>query len=208
MVTVGTNLNLSVLPDHIIRSLVESGELIISPFIDHTVRTDENGNKVLSYGLSSYGYDFRLGTKFYFPKYYHESSTAYTWDFWNFQEENILISVEREKLIIPPKGWCLASSYEKFKLPPYLFAFIFPKSSILRMGLMVNFAPIEPSWEGHLTFPIFNPTPYRIVLYPLQGFAQICFFMSVPPQFDYNDRQGYYQNQPDEPTVKPIPFQK
>lgn len=178
---------MSIKPDHWIRRMaLEHG--MIDPFVEKQVREG-----VISYGVSSYGYDIRIAPEFKVftnvhnsivdPKQFDDSS------FVNFNEETC---------IIPPNSFALSRTLEKFKIPRSVLAICVGKSTYARCGLIVNVTPLEPEWEGYLTLEISNTTPLPARIYAGEGIAQLLFFESDEVcETSYADRKGKYQNQVD-----------
>lgn len=159
----------------------------LSPFIDHMV-----SDGVVSYGLSSYGYDIRLDDKW---KIFTDVNQTVI-DPKDFSE-GALITKASDEVLIPPNSFLLAKSMEKFDMPSNLFALVMGKSTYARCGIIVNTTPIEPGWIGYLTIEISNTTPLPAKLYAGEGIAQVVFFQGEEPDVDYAMRAGKYQNQED-----------
>lgn len=163
---------------------------LIEPFVDHLVRYNESGNKVVSYGLSSFGYDLRVSNEFKIftnvrnaivdPKQFHDDAFIY---------------VETDECIIPPNSFALARSVEYFRIPRSVLAICVGKSTYARCGIIVNVTPFEPEWEGFVTLEISNTTPLPAKIYANEGLAQVVFFEGEPCTVSYADRDGKYQRQ-------------
>lgn len=172
-------------PDTWIRDMVQTHRMI-EPFVDHLV-TD----RTISYGLSSYGYDIRIGNHF---KIFTNVNSAIV-DPKAFSDASF-IERKADTCIIPPNSYVLASSLEWFRIPRNVFAIIVGKSSYARCGIGINCTPAEPGWHGQLTIEIANQTPLPAVLYANEGIAQILFFEGDGPcEVSYADRLGKYQGQ-------------
>lgn len=163
---------------------------MIVPFEETSVRTI-NGKKVISYGLSSYGYDIRVADEF---KIFHNASSEIV-DPKNFNESSF-IEHKGEHVIIPPNSFILARSVETFKIPRDTLVVCLGKSTYARIGLIVNVTPLEPEWGGILTIEISNTTPLPAKVYANEGIAQLLFFQSDEECItSYKDKGGKYQGQ-------------
>jgi dCTP deaminase len=163
---------------------------IIEPFVSHQVR-EENGKKIISYGLSSYGYDIRCADEF---KVFTNINTAMI-DPKNF-DENAFVDFTGEVCIIPPNSFALARSLEFFRMPNDVLGICLGKSTLARCGLVVNITPLEPAWRGHLTIEISNTTPLPAKIYANEGIAQLLFFEGDETcSVNYAMRHGKYNNQ-------------
>ena len=139
-------------PDSWIRKMaLEEG--MISPFSDGLVR-EENGKKIVSYGLSSYGYDLRVDRKF---KVFTDVYNSIV-DPKNFRPDSF-VDIEADTCIIPPNSFALAKSVEYFRIPRNVLTLCIGKSTYARCGIIVNVTPFEPEWEGYVTLEISNTTP-------------------------------------------------
>lgn len=181
-----------VLADWEIKGLAMT-EGMISPFVGHQTKHVADGDglrPVISYGLSSFGYDARLDRRF---KLYHPwggtiDPKAATADWW--------IEHEAEGQFTLPAGqYALACTVERFRLPDDIFALCIGKSTYARCGLVVNTTPLEPGWEGQLTLELFNAAPMPIRLWPGEGICQIVFLRGETPEITYGRRRGKYQGQ-------------
>ncbi len=170
------------------RMALEHG--MIEPFIDGQVRGSEDGN-VISYGLSSYGYDLRVAEEFKVFTNLHSSLI----DPKNFTE-NAFIHVEGEVCIIPPNSFALARSVEYFRIPRSVLTLCIGKSTYARCGIIVNVTPFEPEWEGYVTLEISNTTPLPAKIYANEGLAQVVFYEAQEVcETSYADRKGKYMGQ-------------
>ena len=176
------------LADHQIRAAVQRGALGIEPFIPTTRHfADDETTPVLSYGLSSCGYDLRLGKDFRAVVVRDPKAPA---------EGNGEILRYDGPFLLFPKQYLLGVSVEYLKIPDNVEGRFIAKSSYARCGLIVNMTPVEPGWSGRLTFSLSNPTDGPIRLYPGEGIAQILFtVMSSPPEKNYVARGGKYQGE-------------
>ncbi len=174
-----------VMPDKWIREMAKRG--MITPFEESLVRKG-----VVSYGLSSYGYDFRIADEF--KIFTNVASTIV--DPKNFDERSF-VTVKGDYCIIPPNSFVLAKSVEYFKIPRDVIGICVGKSTYARCGIIVNVTPLEPEWEGYLTVEISNTTPLPAKIYAGEGIAQIIFLKSYEVcEVSYADRKGKYMKQP------------
>ncbi len=176
-------------PDNWIRKMSQE-EGMIEPFVDRLIRYDELENKIVSYGLSSYGYDLRVADEFKIFTNVHNSVV----DPKSFAEDSFVDKCTSE-CIIPPNSFALARSKEYFRIPRNVLAFCIGKSTYARCGIIVNVTPFEPEWEGYVTIEISNTTPLPAKIYANEGIAQIVFFEGEMCDVSYKDRNGKYMNQ-------------
>ena len=185
---------MSVKPDRWIRRMaVEHG--MIEPFSPEQVREgiDESGQpyRVISYGISSYGYDLRVADEFKVFTNVHGSVV----DPKEFDERSF-VDFKTDCCIIPPNSFALARSIEYFRIPRNVITICLGKSTYARCGIIVNVTPFEPEWEGHVTLEISNTTPLPARVYAKEGLAQVLFFESDEEcETSYLDRGGKYQGQ-------------
>jgi dCTP deaminase len=159
---------------------------MINPFSEKQV-----SNHVISFGLSSYGYDLRVADEF---KIFTNVNSAMI-DPKNFDERSF-VTVRSECAIIPPNSFALARSVEYFKIPRDVLTICVGKSTYARCGIIVNVTPFEPEWEGFVTLEISNTTPLPAKIYANEGLCQIIFFQGDEPcEISYKDRKGKYQAQ-------------
>ena len=159
---------------------------MIEPFSEKQVREG-----VISYGLSSYGYDLRVSNEF---KIFTNVNSAII-DPKNFDERSF-VSVEADSIIVPPNSFALARSVEYFRIPRDVLTICVGKSTYARCGIIVNVTPFEPEWEGFVTLEISNTTPLPARIYANEGLCQILFFQSDQVcEVSYGDRNGKYQRQ-------------
>jgi dCTP deaminase len=172
-------------PDHWIRKMaVEHG--MIEPFVEAQVREG-----VISYGLSSYGYDLRVSDEF---KVFTNVYNALV-DPKQFAPDSF-VDVRGSTCIVPPNSFALARSVEYFRIPRNVLTICLGKSTYARCGLIVNVTPFEPGWEGFVTLEISNTTPLPARVYAHEGLCQVLFFEGdEPPEVSYADRKGKYQGQ-------------
>ena len=164
---------------------------MIEPFVDRQVKNDDHHAKVVSYGLSSYGYDLRVSNEF---KIFTNTLNAVV-DPKNFNADSF-VDVTRDVCIIPPNSFALARSVEYFRIPRNVLTICLGKSTYARCGIIVNVTPFEPEWEGHVTIEISNTTTLPAKIYANEGIAQVIFFKADEPcEVSYADRQGKYMKQ-------------
>ena len=163
---------------------------MISPFEPDQIKSLA-GNKVISYGTSSYGYDVRCSSNF---KIFTNINSAVV-DPKNF-DKNSFVDFEGDTCIIPPNSFALASTIEYFKIPRSVLTICLGKSTYARCGIIVNVTPLEPEWEGHVTLEFSNTTTLPAKIYANEGVAQMLFFESdTVCETSYKDRGGKYQKQ-------------
>ena len=159
---------------------------MIEPFEDRQVR-----DGVISYGLSSYGYDIRVADEF--KVFTNINSTVV--DPKNFDSRSF-VDLKSDICIIPPNSFALAKTIEYFRIPRDVLTICVGKSTYARCGLIVNVTPFEPEWEGFVTLEISNTTPLPARVYANEGIAQVLFFQSDETcEVSYADKKGKYQKQ-------------
>jgi len=159
---------------------------MIDPFVDDQVRTG-----VISYGLSSYGYDIRVADDFkVFTNVYGSIVDPKNFDPKSF------VDIRTDVCVIPPNSFALARTIEYFRIPRDVLTVCLGKSTYARCGIIVNVTPFEPEWEGYVTIEISNTTPLPAKIYANEGIAQVLFFQSDEPcAKSYKDKKGKYQAQ-------------
>jgi dCTP deaminase len=159
---------------------------MITPFADRQLREG-----VISYGVSSYGYDLRVADEF---KIFTNVNTTIV-DPKHFDARS-LVEFKGEVCIVPPNSFALARSVEYFKIPRNVLTVCLGKSTYARCGIIVNVTPLEPEWEGFVTLEISNTTPLPARVYSNEGLCQIVFFESDELcEVSYRDKKGKYQAQ-------------
>ena len=159
---------------------------MIEPFEDRQVRAG-----VISYGLSSYGYDIRVADEF--KVFTNINSTVV--DPKSFDARSF-VDVKADICIIPPNSFALARTVEYFRIPRDVLTVCVGKSTYARCGLIVNVTPFEPEWEGYVTLEISNTTPLPAKVYANEGISQVLFFQSDEVcEVSYADKKGKYQKQ-------------
>ncbi len=187
---------MSILADWEIKNLAEK-EGMIDPFVDHQVK-QENGKRLLSYGLSSYGYDIRLSPKqcLIFGKVQAGDCDPKEFDPDILKPAELLEDDKGQYFLLPPYGYCLGVAMEHIKLPRDVTVVAVGKSTYARSGILVNITPAEALWTGHLTLEISNCTGLFNRVYANEGITQLLFYRGNPCKVSYQDRRGKYQNQP------------
>jgi len=176
--------------DRWIREMSEKHGMI-EPYAENQVRYDVNGEKLISYGVSSYGYDVRCAREF---KVFTNVHSAIV-DPKNFDDRSF-IDIESDVCIIPPNSFALARTIEYFRIPRNVLTVCLGKSTYARCGIIVNVTPLEPEWEGHVTLEFSNTTNLPARIYAGEGVAQMLFFESDEVcETSYKDRGGKYQGQ-------------
>jgi len=164
---------------------------MIEPFSDGQVRTGEDGGRLISYGLSSYGYDLRVSDEF---KVFTNVFSSVV-DPKNFDPASF-VDMKTDVCIVPPNSFALARSVEYFRIPRDVLTICVGKSTYARCGIIVNVTPFEPEWEGHVTLEISNTTPLPARIYANEGLAQVVFFKAHEIcETSYADRGGKYMKQ-------------
>lgn len=165
-------------------------ENMITPFVESQITKG-----VISYGLSSYGYDIRVGNEFMI----FTNIGATIVDPKCFDKNNVVEVITTQQdgfCIIPPNSFALARTIEYFKIPRNVLAICLGKSTYARCGIIVNVTPFEPEFEGHITIEISNTTPLPAKIYANEGIAQVLFFSGDETcQQSYKDKNGKYQYQ-------------
>ncbi|MDR3617707.1 MAG: dCTP deaminase [Paludisphaera borealis] len=176
---------MSVLPDHWIRNQARNHGMI-APFEERLQREG-----VISYGLSSYGYDARVSDEF---KIFTNVNSAIV-DPKAFDTAGF-VDRKAEVCTIPPNSFVLARTVEYFRIPRDVLVICVGKSTYARCGIIVNVTPLEPEWEGHVTLEFSNTTPLPARLYANEGACQFLFLKADSPcEVSYGDRKGKYQGQ-------------
>jgi dCTP deaminase len=168
---------------------------MIEPFVAQQIRNfgdiNNANNKIISYGLSSYGYDVSLAEEF---KIFTNIKTAIV-DPKNFNHDSF-VDLKSDVCIIPPNSFVLGRTVEYFRIPRNILAICLGKSTYARCGIIVNVTPLEPEWEGHVTLEFSNTTNLPAKIYANEGVAQLIFLEATEEcQVSYKDRHGKYQGQ-------------
>ncbi len=173
------------LADHQIRQLARSKDMI-DPFVEKQTK-----DGVISYGLSSFGYDARAAKEF---KIFTNVDNAMV-DPKDFSHQSF-VDRTTDVCVIPPNSFALTHTIEYFRIPNDILVICLGKSTYARCGLIVNVTPLEPGWEGHVTLEISNTTPLPAKVYANEGVAQFLFFKgSAACEVSYADRKGKYMGQ-------------
>lgn len=192
---------MSIKADSWIRLMSQTSGMI-EPFVEKQVRQTNSTNqdsgkkdsgtqKLVSFGLSSYGYDIRVADEFkVFTNVYNSII-----DPKNFTD-NSFVALKTDMCVIPPNSFALARSVEYFRIPRDILTICLGKSTYARCGIIVNVTPFEPEWEGHVTIEISNTTPLPAKIYSNEGIAQVIFFQADQTcEISYADRNGKYMKQ-------------
>ena len=172
-------------PDHWIRKMALEHKMI-EPFVESQVR-----DRVISYGVSSYGYDIRVANEFMIFTNVHSAIV----DPKNFDPKS-MFEFKGDVCVIPPNSFALARTVEYFRIPRSVLTVCLGKSTYARCGLIVNVTPFEPEWRGYVTLEISNTTPLPAKIYANEGIAQVLFFEADEEcEVSYADKKGKYQNQ-------------
>lgn len=170
--------------DRWIKEMAKKG--MIEPFNENQKREG-----VISYGVSSYGYDMRIGEEF---KIFTNINNTVV-DPKKFDQKSF-VNYGGNVCIIPPNSFALASSVEYFRIPRDVMVICLGKSTYARCGIVVNVTPLEPEWEGHVTIEISNTTPLPAKIYAHEGIAQLIFLEAAEIcEISYKDKAGKYQSQ-------------
>ena len=180
---------MSIKSDRWIRQMVTDHNMI-EPFEHDQIRTVD-GERVISYGTSSYGYDVRCAADF---KVFTNINSAVV-DPKQFDESSF-VDKRSDVCIIPPNSFALARTVEYFRIPRTVLTICLGKSTYARCGIIVNVTPLEPEWEGHVTLEFSNTTPLPAKIYANEGVAQMVFFEADDVcETSYLERGGKYQGQ-------------
>ena len=159
---------------------------MIEPFVESNVRKD-----VVSYGLSSYGYDIRVSDEY---KIFTNINNSII-DPKKFDDKSF-VNFKGDVCVVPANSFALARSIEYFKIPRNVLTICLGKSTYARCGIIVNVTPFEPEWEGYVTLEISNTTPLPAKIYSNEGLCQVIFFESDEDcEVSYKDKSGKYQSQ-------------
>jgi len=176
---------MAILSDTWIRAQAQNHGMI-EPFVEAQRR-----DGVISYGLSSFGYDARVAPEF---KIFTNVDSAVV-DPKDFAS-NSFVDRETEVCVIPPNSFALARTVEYFRIPRDVLVICLGKSTYARCGIIVNVTPLEPEWEGHVTLEFSNTTPLPAKIYANEGACQFLFLQGTEPcEVSYGDRKGKYQGQ-------------
>ncbi|MAX29604.1 MAG: dCTP deaminase [Candidatus Marinimicrobia bacterium] len=165
---------------------MSTNEGMIKPFVENNIRKD-----VISYGLSSYGYDIRVSDEY---KIFTNINNSVI-DPKKFDDKSF-INFKGDVCVVPANSFALARSIEYFKIPRNVLTICLGKSTYARCGIIVNVTPFEPEWEGYVTLEISNTTPLPAKIYSNEGLCQVIFFESDEDcNISYKDKSGKYQSQ-------------
>ena len=176
---------MSIQPDHWIRKMARQHGMI-EPFVEKQV-----SSHVISYGVSSYGYDIRVADEFKIFTNVHSAIV----DPKHFDPKS-MVDFKGDVCIIPPNSFVLGRTLEYFRIPRNVLTICVGKSTYARCGLIVNVTPFEPEWEGYVTLEISNTTPLPAKIYSNEGIAQVLFFVADEEcETSYKDKKGKYDKQ-------------
>jgi len=172
-------------PDRWIRKMATEHHMI-EPFVENQVR-----DHVISYGVSSYGYDIRVADEFkVFTNVYGATVDPKQFD------PQSMVDIKADVCVIPPNSFALARTVEYFRIPRKVLTVCLGKSTYARCGIIINVTPFEPEWEGFVTLEISNTTPLPAKIYANEGIAQVLFFEADEEcETSYADKKGKYQKQ-------------
>ena len=176
---------MAIKPDWWIKKMAQEAGMI-EPFADRQIRQG-----VISYGVSSYGYDVRIADEF---RIFTNINTTIV-DPKDFDSRSF-VEFKGDVCIIPPNSFALGRSVEYFRIPRDIMTICLGKSTYARCGIITNVTPLEPGWEGFVTLEISNTTPLPAKIYANEGIAQVLFFESDEAcEISYADKKGKYQAQ-------------
>ncbi|MBT4921430.1 MAG: dCTP deaminase [Rickettsiales bacterium] len=181
---------MSVLSDNEIIELATKDGMI-SPFVESATKINSSGERIISYGTSSYGYDARVSDEF---KIFTNVDSVIV-DPKKFSNEGF-VTRKTDVCVIPPNSFALARTVEYFKIPRDVLVICVGKSTYARCGIIVNVTPLEPEWEGHVTLEFSNTTPLPAKIYAGEGACQFIFLKANKTcAISYKDRAGKYMKQ-------------
>ncbi len=176
---------MSIMPDHWIKEQAKKHKMI-EPFVSSQKRSN-----VVSYGVSSYGYNARVSDEFMIFTNI-DSAIVDPKEF----SPDAFVKKKGKTCIIPPNSFALARTVEYFRIPRDVLVVCLGKSTYARCGIIVNVTPLEPEWEGHVTLEFSNTTPLPAKIYANEGACQFLFFKGdEPPTTSYADKKGKYMKQ-------------
>ena len=176
---------MSIQSDRWIRKMAQENRMI-EPFSERS-----DGDGVISYGLSSYGYDVRVSNEFkVFTNVYNSIVDPKAF------RDDAFVDIKGDVCVVPPNSFALARTVEYFRIPDDVLTICVGKSTYARCGIIVNVTPFEPGWQGTVTLEISNTTPLPAKIYAGEGIAQVLFFRGEERcETSYSDRAGKYQSQ-------------
>jgi dCTP deaminase len=182
---------MSVLSDIEIIERVKDSDMISGGFESGNVRVSSSGEKIISYGTSSYGYDARVAPEF---KVFTNINSSIV-DPKSFNDSSF-VDINSDYCIIPPNSFALGRTVEYFKIPRDIIVICLGKSTYARCGMIVNVTPLEPEWEGHVTLEFSNTTNLPIKIYANEGICQFIFLKADKNcKTSYKDKNGKYNGQ-------------
>ena len=189
---------MSIKSDREIIQLCQGDKPMISPFNDKLINKKDD-ERVISYGLSSYGYDLRIGN--HFRIFTNINNTVINPK--NFDERSFVDFVG-DVCIIPPNSFVLAYSLEEIDLPRNITGLVIGKSTYARTGINCICTPLEAGWKGHVTLEFANTTPLPAMMFANEGACQVLFFEGEDCITSYADRGGKYMNQAAMPVIPKV----
>lgn len=194
--------------DHWIKEMAQQG--MIDPFVPSLVREVERdgmpGHRVISYGLSSYGYDIRLSPSD-FRLFRHVPGTVVNPKCFspsNLEQAQLQHDTYGDYFILPAHSYGLGVAVERLQVPPNVTVICIGKSTYARAGIIANLTPAEAGWRGYLTLEFSNSSSADCRIYANEGVAQLLFFEGEPCEVSYDTRQGKYQDQPEAVTLAKV----
>lgn len=182
--------------DRMIRNLSQNNSHITYRMVEGTpigkFNYELDDQPVISYGLSSFGYDIRVADEF---RIFTPSTGFLTVIDPKSMDPRAMVEYKGDVCIIPPNSFALARSVEYFRVPRHVLCLALGKSTYARIGIICNLTPFEPEWEGHVTIEISNTTPLPCKVYANEGICQVLFFENEEPEISYADRKGKYMKQ-------------
>lgn len=171
-------------------------ERMIVPYVSYQVKQLSDG-PVISFGQSSFGYDFRLAENVkLFSPVNHRVLDPKQFSIDVMVDAEVYDEGNGRYVIIPPYSFALGYAVERFNIPRDVITICLNKSTYARLGLILNVTPFEPGWVGTPTLEMTNPTPLPMKVYVNEGIGQLLFFQGRPCAVSYADRKGKYQDQP------------
>lgn len=183
---------MTILSDEEIWSIATTRGALVVPFEPQQVSRVDGKGKVISYGLSSFGYDARVGDDFKTMKRYTEPFDP------KAPREDAFCALDHDvdgNVWLPAHSHTLCHTVERFRIPDDVLAVCLGKSTYARCGVIVNCTPLEPGWEGQVTLELSNTSPVAVKVYAGEGICQFLFFRGKRPSTTYADRAGKYMNQ-------------
>lgn len=182
-----------ILNDREIKYLAKTKNMI-SPFVDTFSNSYTSKRGIISYGLTSFGYDLRAAAEWKIFERKSDMREGIMLDPKAFNED-ACYDLNYDHIVIPPNSFVLARSVEYIKMPDDVVAIAVGKSTYARIGIIANVTPLEPGWEGHVTLEFSNTTPFPAAMYANEGVVQLMFYQGERPMVTYAEKGGKYQGQ-------------